>query len=217
MASGFQQTFDVQQSLQPRRDSHNPVGFLNSFALGDTTLDSDLRVVDPAGTPALVAPVGTTQVVAVLADIAWFGSATGNITLAALISPAGAERLNSYLAQTVRKNVVAISFVAFSYDANRERYYTACKSYQGAAPPGAPTGAGPGPGDARPIFGSIATRGTKPSLVVDPEPMVLPGTSAKCFMFQVELAPIATAEPQLIQTQRSEADKLMHRWGLPAS
>jgi hypothetical protein len=36
-------------------------------------------------------------------------------------------------------------------------------------------------------------------------------------MFQVELAPVATAEPQLIQTQRSEADKLMHRWGLPAS
>jgi hypothetical protein len=217
MAMGFQKQCDIGQGYNFKPDEHHTFGHINTLALGDSNIPSDIRVVDPAAVTSATgypdsAGIFTYPVAAVLEDVAWSMLPNDNITLTARISPANASLLTTLATQPLKRVIVNLSFAVYQYDPVSQKYFTSFLSYKGVT---SPKGGGFGnDGAAKPISAlfaktSATTFGLKVGAAQE-DPLGIHNHTVELI-----LAPPIVNTPQQLLIQTSDTLKMIQPWGIP--
>ena len=216
MAMGFQKQCDIGQGYNFKPDEHHTFGHINTLALGDNNIPSDIRVVDPAAVTSATgypdsADIFTYPVAAVLEDVAWSMLPNDNITLTARISPANASLLTTLATQPLKRVIVNLSFAVYQYDPVHQKYFTSFLSYKGVT---SPKGGGFGDTGAKPISAlfaktSATTFGLKVGAAQE-DPLGIHNHTVELI-----LAPPIVNTPQQLLIQTSDTLKMIQPWGIP--
>jgi len=222
MAMAFQKQCDIGQGYNFKPDEHHTFGHINTLALGDSNIPSDIKVLDPATATSPQPPAGpsyldatnifTYPVAAVLEDVAWSMLPNDNITLKARISPASASLLNALAMQPLKRVIVTLSFAVYQYDPVNSKYFTSFLSYKGVT---SPKGGGFGnDGAAKPISAlfaktSATTFGLKVGAAQE-DPLGIHNHTVELI-----LAPPIVNTPQQLLIQTSDTLKMIKPWGVP--
>lgn len=219
MAITFQKQCNIGQGYNFKPDERHTFGHINTLALGDTNIPSDIKVLDPATATSPQPPAGpetagifTYPVAAVLEDVAWSMLPNDNITLTARISPANASLLNALAMQPLKRVIVTLSFAVYQYDPINSKYFTSFLSYKGVT---SPKGGGFGnDGAAKPISAlfaktSATTFGLKVGAAQE-DPLGIHNHTVELI-----LAPPIVNTPQQLLIQTSVTVKMIQPWGTP--
>lgn len=220
MAIALQKQCDIGQGYVFKPDERHTFGHINTLALGDSNIPSDIKVLDPATATSPQPPAGpsyldatdifTYPVAAVLEDVAWSTLPNENITLKARISPANASLLNTLASQPLKRVIVTLSFAVYQYDPVNSKYFTSFLSYKGVT---SPKGGGFGPESAKPISALFAKTGaTTFGLQVgaaQEDPLGIHNHTVELI-----LAPPIVNTPQQLLIQTSDTLKMIQPWGI---
>lgn len=110
-------TCSVSQGFNFEKDSQDLIGHINYLKIGDTAMDSDLNVTDPAN------PAKTVKVFGVASGIHWNGGYAEPVTFSAQVSVPNKNKLATLQHKSMANTAVEVQFTIYDYDPKAKKYY----------------------------------------------------------------------------------------------
>jgi hypothetical protein len=110
-------TCSVSQGFNFEKDSQAQVGHINYLKIGDTALNSDLSVTDPADVKK------TVKVFGVVSSIYWKGGYANPVQFSAQVSVDNKNKLATLQHKTLSNTEVEIQFTVYDYDHKVKKYF----------------------------------------------------------------------------------------------
>ena len=116
-AAGSSYSCSVRQGFNFEKDSQAQVGHINYLKIGDTAMNSDLAVTDPADVKKMV------KVFGVLSGLNWKGGIADPVHLSAQVSTDNKNKLAALQHKSLANTEVEVQFTVYDYDYKAKKYF----------------------------------------------------------------------------------------------